>query len=250
MKIIEVMLIVMLAFATFCPQSLAGCQDEKKHPQPTEESIAALQEAMDGLTESLKDKEYSRATAQIDKISTKYVGGEKKQKEAAVSLLKGCLKNKDLSVRKSAISALGHTGGKAIKILMKGAKAAKKDPDLQQRYLNAAGKLRDESVIKDFLKYLNNKDNNIIKIVIYALGNYSESPTKMRKEIVKGLLKVYSSVASAYSKPNPTTTNKAKYDALYNPFESTLKKLTKQEIKGANEWNRWFRKDGKKRKEW
>ncbi len=250
MRILEVTLIAILALVTFCPATLAGCQNEKKDPKPTEESIAALQETMDGLSESLKDKDFSQATAQIDKISTQYAGGNKKQKEAAVSMLKGCLKNKDLSVRKAAIAALGHTGGKAIKILMKGAKAAKKDPDLQQRYLNAAGKLRDESVVKDFLKYLNNKDNNVIKIAIYALGNYKDSPTKLRKEIVKGLLKVYSSVASAYSKPNPTTTNKARYEALYNPFESTLKKLTKQEIKGANEWNRWFRKDGKKRKEW
>ncbi len=251
MKISQFLLVLLVMTMAVVPVAFAGCQEKKKKPQePTEESIAALQEAIDDLIGALKDKDVEECKASIDKISVKYDGGTTKLKSVAVAQIKKCLKNKDRSVRNAAISGLGQTGGDAIKILMKGAKAAKKEVTLQQRYLNSAGKLREEKTIPEFLKYLNNKDNNIIKTAIYALGNYNESSTKIRKEIVKSLLKRYASVASAANKPTPKTTDKARYEALYNPFESTLKKLTKQELKGANIWNKWFRKDGKKRKEW
>ena len=223
---------------------------DKQEEQVTEESMEALQEAMDDLVSALKEKDYEEARAMIDKIAVKYKGGDKAQREAAVKLLQSCLKNKKKVVRNAAITSLGQTGGKAVKILMKGAKASKKDASLQQRYLAAAGKLRDEKIIPDLIKYMNNKDNNTIKTAIYALGRYNESSTKVRKMIVKALLKQYSSVASAYTKPNPSTSDRQKYDALFAPFESTLKKLTKQEMEGFNLWDRWYRKVGKKRKEW
>ncbi len=224
--------------------------EDKQEEQITEESMEALQEAMDDLASALKEKDYEEAQAMIDKIAVKYKGGNKAQREAAVKLLQSCLKNKKKAVRNAAITSLGHTGGKAVKILMKGAKTSKKDPSLQQRYLAAAGKLRDEKIIPDLIKYMNNKDNNTIKVAIYALGRFNESSTKVRKMIVKALLKRYSSVASAYTKPNPSTSDKQRYDALFAPFESTLKKLTKQEMEGFNLWDRWYRKTGKKRKEW
>ncbi|MFT7618080.1 MAG: HEAT repeat protein [Planctomycetota bacterium] len=254
MRFVCILLLSIFAFAIVAPSSHAGCQDPKKQDEPkkepTEESKAALQEAIDGLAEALKDKEESTIKEMIDKITTKYEGGDASLQGKAVSALKKCLKNKVKSIRNAAIVGLSNTGGSAIKILLKGAKTAKKDAGLQQRYINAAGKLRDEKAIGDITKYLNNKNNNTIKSAIYALGYYNESSTKVRKDIVKSLLKVYASVASAFSKPNPDTSDKEKYEALFNPFESTLKKLTKQEMQGADVWNRWFRKDGKKRKEW
>lgn len=256
MKALSFLLLAVFSFAVVAPSSFASFQDEKKKdekkapPEPTEESMAALKEAMDNLTSALKDKDDESAKSSIDKIATKYEGGDKSLKGKAVALLKKCLKSKNKDVRNAAISGLSNTGGHAVKILMKGASSSKKDASLQQRYLNAAGKLRDEKVISEIAKYLNHPDNNTVKTAIYSLGYYNESSTKVRKEIVKSLLKTYSSVASAYNKPSPATADKQKYEALFNPYESVLKKLTKQEMQGALVWNRWFRKDGKKRKEW
>lgn len=228
----------------------AAFQDEKKQNEPTEASIQELQEAIDGLQTGLKEKDNDHTQAMIDKVAGAYKGGDKATCDKAVEALKKCLKHKEKSIVTGAISALGRTGGKAVKILLKGAKSAKKDAALQQRYLTAAGKLRDDKSVGDLLKYLNHKDNNTVKASIYALGFYNESSTKIRKDIVKSLLKRYASVASAYRKPNPATSDKQRYEALYNPFESVLKKLTKQELQGYDAWNKWYRNDGKKRKEW
>ena len=76
-------------------------------------------------------------------------------------------------------------------------------------------------------------------IVFFVAGSYTSE---------EELNKTYREISDNYAEM--LQNKKERYEALYNPFESTLKKLTKQEKEGFDKWNEWYRKEGKKRKDW
>ena len=246
----------LLTFGTlfvFVLASAAVAQDKVKDKKPTEETIAALNEAVDGLKTAVKQKlkvdivHYSKA------VGEKYEGGDSKARQAAVSTLKKALKNKDSDVKSTVVEALGRTGGKAARILLKEAKgsAAKKSVTHLTNCIRAVGQLKNQKVVGDLGKFLNHKDNDVIAQAITSLGDYIESPLKLKKEIVEMLLKRYEPVYSAAHKSNPRTTDKQRYAKLSHSFEASLKALTyRTDITLAPEWGKWWRKKGKKAKVW
>ena len=249
MRAIQTVFIVFVALSM-----LFGQEPEKKQDkQPTEETIAAFQEVVDGLTTALKEKSSVDLIYYSKEVGKKYKGGDAKQQGKAVALLTKALKTKNSEQRSAAISALAQTGGKASRTLMKeiGGSHAKKNLTYLCECIRGVGRLADPKTVKDLGKMLNHKDNVVVATVISAFGGFRNHPTKLRKEIVKTLLKRYASVASPMTKANPDTSDKERYDALYSSFESSLKILTKNEkAKGFLVWDRWARKEGKKLKEW
>ena len=97
----------------------------------------------------------------------------------------------------------------------------------------------------------NHKDNDVIAQAVAALGEYAGAPNKVRKDVVEGLLKIYEPAASAVRKSSPKTADKVKFEKLNRPMLSSLKALTgATENTNAGEWGRWWRKTGKKTKDW
>ena len=251
MKPLATLLVVMSLFVVPPVFLFAAPQDKKKQEEPTEESKAALKEAVAGLLASYREKNADDTRHFNKEVVAKFSGGDKALKKSAMAALnKGFkLKNKDL--KRLSATSLAQTGGAAAKILIKQAKASKKDLSLAAHCIRSCGKLKNPKVVSDLVGYLQNKDNEIIAAAIVALGEYRETPNKIRQEIVSGLLKVYASVASAANKANPATSDKQKYEKLFRPFESNLRALTgNTETEGANVWARWYRKIGKKTKDW
>ncbi len=240
------MLFIFGAFAGLGPAQEEG--EEKKQDEPTEESIEALKEATSSMAKARSDTDIIYFAKQIVE---RLKGGDERTQERAIDTMAKGLKVKSDDTKKVIVELLGKTGPRAAKHLLAEAKRSRKDISYLCDCLKAAGNVHDPKSWDDILDYLNHKDNVVISTAIVAMGSYAEEETKLRQEIVKELLKTYNSVASAANKSNPATADKEKYNFLFNPFESTLKQLTKQtEIQGAFEWDRWFRKEGEDMKEW
>ena len=174
-------------------------------------------------------------------------------KANSVKSLGRALKRRSREVKTAVVKALGGTSGKALSLLTRELKGgtAKKNVTYMCDVVRSIGKIAEPKGVKTLTDLLRHKDNAVIGQAITALGDYSGKPTKTRKAIVKEILKYYEPTASAVSKSRPNATDKAKYDALYNPYEQTLAALTGQkEIQGAFKWGQWFRKEGSKKKEW
>ena len=248
-----------IAIACILTALLAGLlpaqnQGDGKTPPVTEETIAEFQEVLDGLAKAVKEKSdvdvlyYSKEG--VKKIS----GADAKQKGKFVVLVAKGLKSKNDEVRSNAIATLGASGYlKASKFLLKEAKSkrAKNSITYMCECIAALGKLADPKSLKDLSKFLNNKENRVIAAAINAMSDYRNASFKTRKNIVDILLKHYASVASPMTRPNPKTSDKQKFEALADSFESTLKILTKKtDLKGFDKWDRWYRKEGKKAKRW
>lgn len=246
-------LIFALLLCCFTPGQLFAQDggEEKKQEEPTEETIAALKEATAGMTKALTSKSDTDIIYFAKQIVERLKGGDERGQDQAVDTMAKGLKVKSEDTRKVIVEQLGKTNHRAAKHLLAEAKKAKKEIGYLCDCIKAAGAVHDPKSWKEILSYLNHKDNVVISSSIVAVGFYAEEDTKLRQEIVKELLKRYASVASAYDKPNPSTTDKERYNFLFNPFESTLKQLTKKtDLQGANVWSDWFRKEGEDMKEW
>ncbi len=229
-------------------------EGEGKTPPVTEETIAEFQEVLDGLAKAFKEKSDVDILYYTKEGVKKIAGAAPKQKGKFVGLVAKGLKSKNDEVRSQMITALGASGQpKASKILLKEAKSkrAKNSITYMCECLGALGRLADPKSLKDLSKFLNNKENRVIAAAINAMADYRNAPLKTRKDIVDILLKRYASVASPMTRPNPKTSDKQKFEALADSFESTLKILTKKtDLKGFDKWDRWYRKEGKKAKTW
>lgn len=231
--------------------TLGAAPAQEKEDEPTEESIAKLQEAMDRLDGAFKEKSYDDQIHFSKAVAEAWKGGEKAQKGKAVKQLEKLVKAKKKEVAWAGIEALGKTGGAAAKILLKHAKSrGRKDITFLCKCIKAVGPLQDPKSIEALHKYLVHRETTVIAHAIDALGAYAGTPTKVRKLAFEDLSKNYSSVESNGTKQDANTADEQKFKDLYNGFERALKALSGQNISGAENWARWFRKEGKKLKEW
>lgn len=241
------LLVSLLVFGLFAVGGLA----QKPDGEPTEESIAALQEALGRLNEAISKKSADDQIHFSVAVGDKWKGGDKSLKSQALKVLERLLKSKKKEVAWAGIEALGKTGGTASKVLMKHAKGrGKKDLTFLCKCLRAVGPLQDPKQVEKLHKYLVHRDTSVIAHAIDALGSYQGAPTKVRKLAFEDLSKNYSSVASNGTRQDANTADQQKYNDLYNSFEGALRALSGQSLSGAENWSRWFRKVGKKLKEW
>lgn len=240
--------LLMLLALGFLALPAVAQDEEKKQAEPTEESIAALAESAGEMAKAKSDTDMVFFAKQIVE---RFKGGDEKTQDKAIDAMARGLKTKSDDTKKVIVEQLGKTGHRAAKHLLAEAKKSKKDTSMLCDCLKAAGNVHDPKQWKEILGYINHKDNIVISSAIVSVSGYADEDTKIRKDIVKELLKTYNSVASAANKSNPATTDKEKYNFLFNPFESTLKQLTKKsDIQGAFQWDQWFRKEGEDMKEW
>ncbi len=246
-------LVATLALILTLAGSVDAQQKKTTKVKPTKESKQLLTEAIDALKAAQKEDLELETKRCMILVSSHFEGGDKALKAKALKLLAKQLKKRDIEMKQAVLKALSETGPEASKIFIAEVKkpTAKKSLSYKCEVIAALGRLRDPKSIDYLLKFLHNKDIAVTVAGIEALASYKESETPHRKEIVKELLKFYGPLEGAARMPTAKTEIVRKYNKLRSSFEGTLRAVTgKVDAKNAAAWNRWFRKVGKKLKEW
>lgn len=244
---------IFLSLALLLSVGVHAQSQQAKNPKPTKESKKLLSDAIDALKAAQKEDLELETKRCMTLIATRFNGGDKALKGTAIKSLAKQLKKRDVEMKEAVIKALSETGPEAAKVLIAEVKkpTAKNSLSYKCDVIAAIGRLRDPKSIDYLLKFLHNKDIAVTVAGIEALAPYKESKTPYRKEIVKELLKFYGPLEGAARMPNAKKSLIQKHQNLRGAFEGTLRAVTgKADAKTAAAWSRWFRKVGKKLKEW
>ncbi len=200
----------------------------------------------------VKAKDTKAMPAAIDALMNLKLGGkipEKEYKEFCSRLSKayGTKRN---AVQVKAVYALGSFGKLGAKDLQRVLKDRSLKADEKREVFLAAiqglGITKDIGGMKVLIKFLQDKDSYVIATAAESLGNYHDVKGVVRKEIVKNMIKVFSSSFSA-SKDARKTAQIEKFNVIAGPFNNTLQALTSASPGNAEDWQRWFN-DNKKKK--
>lgn len=218
-----------------------------------QEKSKPLREAIDGLDKSVKDKSDVDIIHFVTEIGTKFALGDKAMQDEAVDKLVKQLKSKSKDVRTNVLEALSKTTARATAGLVADLDSdmAKDNVSYLCKVIAALGALKDEKALPVLSKLMHHKDLDACAQAVAALANYKDAKLDQRKALFEDILKNYGPVESAATKSGAKTTDKAKFDKLQSPFESTLAAITnKQGLKGTLQWDQWYRKEGKKLEQW
>jgi len=132
-----------------------------------------------------------------------------------------------------------------------------KEKEIGRTLVLALGKTRDKSAIKTLLGLLDSPDDTLVAAAGEALGEFDGAPLATRKQLFEEALKALmqakdqkDSSAQATLTPNAQQDAAAlqRYDAIQAAFSTTLQRLSKQEARSADLWQRWWNKN--KRANW
>lgn len=150
----------------------------------------------------------------------------------------------------AALSSMEADGAKILKKALDSAKFKKREwVDLRAVLLKWLGKTRDKSMIKPLLDVASHDpEDKLMAAAGEALENFADQPLKVRKDIVKDLINKYGEVhgrANANLDPGDAQVARSKQQlaAISDPWNETLKKLTKHEFRSAPEWQKFYNKE-------
>jgi len=221
----------------------------------------AVEEALDALKSSLKEKEDETAVGTIDRLTVFFRdGGSKDQKKIAKGVgdsfgvtrvpREGDNPDEVFRVYYAASASLGQMGDEGVPYLLKGLDQRKfrHEPRLRAAILAALGTTKSDRAVKPLLDMLKDKDYDLIAAAADSLGNYDRSPEGLRKTIVEQLVKHLESSANAANPASPQIDSEArrKYDRIGGPLLATLGKLAGQDFRDALEWVKWWNDNKKK----
>jgi hypothetical protein len=236
------------AFAFQTPEKPAGAQDT----DPAK--MKPLSEAVEGLDKALKEKSEVDVLHFAKLVGDHYAVGDKALQDTAVDRLGRALKSKNVEIKTTVIEALGKSGGKASAVLVSEieGETAKNNSTYACKVVQGIGQLKEEKSIPVLLKLLHNKNDDVVAQAVLAFINYRDLKLEARKNVFKELMKNYAPLESAAQKSGAKTTDKQRYAKLSPSYENTLRALSnKQDVKGgAEEWDKWFRKEGEKATAW
>lgn len=222
--------------------------------QPDEAKMKPLREALDELDKAIKGKIEVEIIAYVKEVGDKLSLGSKAMQDEAVDKLAKTLKSKNNEIKLLSIEALAKAASpKASQLLLAeiDAEPTKNNVTLLCKCVAAVGSIKDEKAVAPLLKLLHHKETDVQGQAVAALGNYRDLKLENRKTLFKDLMKIYAPIESAATKSGAKTTDKARYEKLSGPFESTLAALTgKSGVTGAFQWDQWFKKEGEKAAKW
>jgi hypothetical protein len=255
--------ILVLALVLVAPSLLAQPKPAAAKPDP--EVKAKLDEFKKLITDRKGAKDPD-AIQIIDSVLTRFDKLHPKDKKDFAKALYEPLKNSrvkrepaDCRLFQASIVALGKTGTEGSKYLKDAFENKKRFGDKEWRSLRAEmlknlGKTKDEKYVK-FLKdeALRNIEDSLMAAAGEALGEYADADLKVRQDICKDLIKKFSII---YENANANLdtgdlqrkTWEDRYKAVADPWNTTLKKLTKQHYRTPNDWQRFYNKN--KNKNW
>lgn len=195
----------------------------------------------------------------IDALQQKQQAGglDPKDKQAIVKALEHVLTSGKVrphdqtNLYVGAAAALGYCGPDGAKVL-KAAYVDKRFPDkkewvrLREHFLKNLGRTKDESMVK-FLcnEARRSPEFSLSAFAGEALGNFDESKEAIRKEIVSELMIKYGELSELASQLGTNVQAQNAQDqlaAVADKWNSTLGKMTRQNITSFRDWQTWYNK--------
>lgn len=236
--------------------------------QDPKDASANLDDQIKEFKDAVSDRDGEqdqKAVNLIDAMNQKYKDLEPKDQLEVRKALDAALNDKrirrppeKLALYTAAAAALGGMGDDGAKILKKAFNNSKYDKrewvDLRAVLLKWLGKTKDEAMIKTLIDVASrDPEDKLMAAAGEALENFADQPLKVRKDIAKDLINKYGEVhgkANASLDPGDAQTQRSKQRlaAISDPWNETLRKLTKQEFRTAPEWQKFYNKE--KGKDW
>lgn len=251
---------ILLLVTVSLVSALPGQPEDKPPAKPDPEVKAKLSE-WQKLIKDRKGAKDAEAIQIIDGILTRYEKLHPKDKADFAKALYEPLKNPkvkreaaDCRLYKASVVALGKTGTQGSAYLKSAFNDKKRFGDkewlsLRADMLKSLGKTKDLKHVK-FLtdEALRNIHDSLMAAAGEALGEFAEADLKIRKEICKELIKKFVNIyenANANLDTGSTlrTTWENRYKAVMDPWNTALKKLTKQHYRTPNDWQRFYNKN-------
>ena len=255
-------------FAALCLMGalMAPAIAAQKPAKPVPDKEVA--EKVSQLTKIAKDKKFTedaRGIEVIDLLMMKHEKGLIDKDRAMVVKTLGAVLNKykvrppdNIRLYNAAAEALGRHGEEGAKALKKAYenknrfKAKPQWVPMRERLLRNIGRAKDE----DNVKFLTDEARRNPEAALQAaagdaLGFFSESDQKIRKEIVSELLITFGALSERASQGGTSIDGQNAKDrlaAISGKWVATLKKLTKQDFDTFREWQTWYQKN--KNKKW
>ncbi|HEB53667.1 MAG TPA: hypothetical protein ENI87_10485 [bacterium] len=243
--------------------AVASCAQKPKPIPPDPEVAAKVKE----LAAVAKDRKFlldAKGVQIIDLLIQKQQKGLNPKDEKAIVKALDKLLNKArrrpanrAHIYVAAAHALGRFGEAGADVLQK-AYDGKHFPDkpawvpLREKLLDNIGRTKDESKVKFLIDEARRNPEAALQAAAgRALGNFEDASEKLRKQIVGDLLVRYGSVsekASLIGTNIEAQNAKDRLAAITEPWNDTLKKLTRQQFDSFREWQSWHNKN--KHKKW
>ena len=255
--------ILLLATVWMAPALPAQPKPADAKPDP---EVKAKLDEFKKLIKDRKGAKDGEAIKIIDSVLTGFDKLHPRDKRAFATALYELLKSSkikrkptDARLFKVSVVAFGKTGTDGSKYLANAFKNKKRFGDKQWRSLRAEmlknlGKTKDLRYVK-FLtdEARRNIEDTLMAAAGEALGEFADADLKIRKEISKELIKKFSNI---YENANVNLdsgdlqrkTWEDRYKAVADPWNTTLKKLTKQHLRTPNDWQKFYNKN--KAKNW
>lgn len=241
--------------------SLALAAAAAQDPTPAKGPDKEVAEKIAVLREVVADKDFARdeeGRGVIDVLLQKTKAGlEAKDQQAVVKAFAHVLTSGKLRPAKqnelyvAAAAALGYCGADGAKVL-KEAFLNKRYPErpewvpLREQLLKYLGRTKDESMVKFLLNEARRNHEAALQAAAgEALGNFEESKESIRKEIVGELLVKYGELDEKASQIGTNLEAQNALDrlsALQDKWNTTLARLTRQNLTKFREWQSWFNK--------
>jgi hypothetical protein len=260
------------ATALALPASLVSvAQEEKEEVVP--DGRPEVAKLVEQLSTHLKAKgaEDDQAMSTIDQLGVEFESSGPKDRQAIAEVVAECVvvKRKDLAedvpdqkLQTHGAKALGAFGEDGAKHLLKLVEHSALDGRLKARReaILSLGRTKSEKGIKVLIKLLDNAVYEVEGAAAQALGSYSDSKEKVRKEIVEALLKKIVPLADLledagdYSGTGQADSNedfeekRKEYDALASGTNSALQALTGHQEADFRAWQKWW--NDNKRESW
>lgn len=223
-----------------------------------------------GLVGDLQDElahrsnDETRAKELVEKLATEFTVSGSKDRGVIVKVLERCLAAKqsgkpDAGLVCHATRALAAMAPESLPVLNRALdnKLLLKEPEIGRTLVLALGKTRDKGSIKELFGVLDHPDDALVAAAGEALGEYDSVELATRKQIFEEVLKTLMQAkdqkdAQAQQSTDPTAPHDdaaaRRYDTIQAALSTTLQRLSKQEPRSADLWQRWWNKN--KRANW
>lgn len=257
--------ILALAVVWTTPVLLAQPDPKPAAAKPDPEIKAKLGEFKE-LIKDRKGAKDAEAIKIIDGVLTRFEKLHPKDKKDFAKALYEPLKDRrvkrkpvDCKLFKASIVALGKTGSDGSKYLKSAFEDKRRFGDdewlsLRAEMLKSLGKTKDLRYVK-FLKdeALKNIHDTLMAAAGAALGEFEDAELKVRKDIAKDLIRKFANIyQNANANLDPGDLQRKTWEdrlkAVSDPWNTTLRKLTKQHLRTPNDWQRFYNKN--KAKDW
>lgn len=249
---------------------LLGAAPLRAQDEPEKKRDPEVAEKVDAFEKAISDKKMERdgeAVTLIDELLQKHQAGmhEKDQADVLKALDRVFAvrprKPEQPALYRAAVAALGEIGGPvASRVLVKNVEKKPFDDEewlaLQESMYEAIGKAHDPKQI-DFLVETAIRDpvDGVQRAAAKALRHFEDLELPERQEIFKELSKYYAKVegdskSSLDTGDTNVATAQRKLAAIADAFNTTLTALSGQQLRTAEEWQRWWNKNKDDRKAW